>query len=290
MTHPAPADVHALVGAYAIDALDGDERADFEAHLAACGECQAEIASLQEAASSLPATTELRVPAQLRARLLASLGEQDPAPERTAAPAAGAPAAGTTVASTPAATAPVVQPVATHEVPLPAATAFGDDVVVLPKRKVRLAALAVAASIVAAAAVGSTIVDELQHDDPPPAAAPSLADRILAAEDAEEVAITFDDGAKATVVRSSALGRALIVTENMPAPPPDSVYQLWFEDKEEGMVSAGVMPTVSDQTFLLQGRAQDANAVGITVEPAGGSVLPSTQQTVALFEFDPAGA
>lgn len=276
MSSPAPADVHALVGAYAIDALDDAERVEFESHLAGCGDCRAEVASLREAASALPATTEVRAPARLRSLLLASLGEQEAAPERP-------------VAGSPAATTPVAEPVVTHEVPLPAALALGDDVVVLPRRKVRLAALAVAASIIAALGIGSTVVDELQRDDVPEAA-PSLADRILAADDAEEVVVTFDDGAKATVVRSSRLGRALIVTENMPAPPRDSVYQLWFEDKEEGMVSAGVMPTVSDQTFLLQGRAQDANAVGITVEPAGGSVLPSTQKTVALFPFDQAGA
>ncbi len=40
-------DVHALSGAYAVDALDDLERAHFERHLADCADCQAEVASLQ---------------------------------------------------------------------------------------------------------------------------------------------------------------------------------------------------------------------------------------------------
>ena len=33
-------DIHALVGAYAVDALDDVERAAFERHLAECAACQ----------------------------------------------------------------------------------------------------------------------------------------------------------------------------------------------------------------------------------------------------------
>ena len=37
------ADIHGLSGAYAVDALDDVERAEFERHLAQCPECQAEV-------------------------------------------------------------------------------------------------------------------------------------------------------------------------------------------------------------------------------------------------------
>ena len=33
-------DLHSLSGAYALDALDDDERADFEEHLARCATCR----------------------------------------------------------------------------------------------------------------------------------------------------------------------------------------------------------------------------------------------------------
>ena len=36
-------DIHALSGAYAVDAVDDLERAMFERHLAQCGTCRAEV-------------------------------------------------------------------------------------------------------------------------------------------------------------------------------------------------------------------------------------------------------
>ena len=50
-------DIHALSGAYAVDALDDDERAQFEAHLAGCPSCRSEVDSLREAAALLAETT-----------------------------------------------------------------------------------------------------------------------------------------------------------------------------------------------------------------------------------------
>ena len=43
------ADIHGLSGAYAVDALDDVERAEFERHLGQCPECQEEVASLRAA-------------------------------------------------------------------------------------------------------------------------------------------------------------------------------------------------------------------------------------------------
>ena len=45
MTHQELLDSAAL---YALDALDGDERAAFEAHLPGCEECQGEVASYRD--------------------------------------------------------------------------------------------------------------------------------------------------------------------------------------------------------------------------------------------------
>ena len=59
-------DIHALSGAYAIDALDDLERAAFERHLAECSECRAEVDSLREAAGLLAETTAAEPPAGLR--------------------------------------------------------------------------------------------------------------------------------------------------------------------------------------------------------------------------------
>ena len=46
-------DIHALVGAYALDAVDDLERVAFERHLQACESCRAEVDELRETAGSL---------------------------------------------------------------------------------------------------------------------------------------------------------------------------------------------------------------------------------------------
>lgn len=57
--------VHALTGAYALDALDALERAAFEAHLPTCADCRTEVASLLEAAARLGAASAITPPAAL---------------------------------------------------------------------------------------------------------------------------------------------------------------------------------------------------------------------------------
>ena len=73
-------DIHALSGAYAVDALDDIERAQFERHLAECPACRSEVDSLQEAAALLAETTVTTPSAQLRDRVLADIAEVRPLP------------------------------------------------------------------------------------------------------------------------------------------------------------------------------------------------------------------
>jgi anti-sigma-K factor RskA len=73
-------DIHALSGAYAVDALDPDERAEFERHLAGCEACRAEVGSLREAAAALADLTATAPPAGLRDRVLADASVVRPLP------------------------------------------------------------------------------------------------------------------------------------------------------------------------------------------------------------------
>jgi anti-sigma factor RsiW len=59
-------DIHALVGAYALDAVDDLERAAFDRHLRGCGACQAEVTELQETAARLADGTWSVPPPALR--------------------------------------------------------------------------------------------------------------------------------------------------------------------------------------------------------------------------------
>jgi anti-sigma-K factor RskA len=58
-------DIHRLTGAYALDALDVDERALFERHLAACDPCRAEADSFVAATARLAGVLASRVPDEL---------------------------------------------------------------------------------------------------------------------------------------------------------------------------------------------------------------------------------
>jgi anti-sigma-K factor RskA len=73
-------DIHALSGAYAVDALDPDERVEFEKHLADCAICRAEVDSLREAAAGLADLVETPPPAGLRDRVLADVSVVRPLP------------------------------------------------------------------------------------------------------------------------------------------------------------------------------------------------------------------
>lgn len=81
-------EIHALSGAYAIDALDDIERAQFERHLADCVECRAEVDSLREAAALLPETTATAPSDALRERVLAGISTVRPLPPLTVEPPA----------------------------------------------------------------------------------------------------------------------------------------------------------------------------------------------------------
>jgi anti-sigma factor RsiW len=66
-------DLHELVAAYALDALDDDEREAFERHLGTCEQCADELAGLRETAASLAyATPSAPPPPALRERILDS--------------------------------------------------------------------------------------------------------------------------------------------------------------------------------------------------------------------------
>lgn len=73
-------DIHALSGAYAVDALDEFEQLQFERHLAGCAECTAEVASLREAAGLTSVLAAQTPPAHLRDSVLAQIATVRPLP------------------------------------------------------------------------------------------------------------------------------------------------------------------------------------------------------------------
>lgn len=77
-------DIHALTGAYVLDALTELERAEFERHLISCADCLAEVASLSEAVVGLSDLVASGPPERLRDQILAGTRTVRPLPPRLA--------------------------------------------------------------------------------------------------------------------------------------------------------------------------------------------------------------
>ena len=77
-------DVHALAAAYAVDAVDPDERRRFEAHYPDCESCRTEVAGFRETVAHLGASVPAPLPAELKARVLAEVAETRQFPPITA--------------------------------------------------------------------------------------------------------------------------------------------------------------------------------------------------------------
>ncbi|VXA94326.1 anti-sigma factor domain-containing protein [Aeromicrobium sp. 9AM] len=67
-------DVHSLLAPYVLDALDPEERNQFEAHLEQCPDCRTELGGLQATATRLAESQSQAPPAELRQRLLTAIG------------------------------------------------------------------------------------------------------------------------------------------------------------------------------------------------------------------------
>ena len=67
-------DIHDLLGAYCTDALDADERAAFEQHLATCAECRDEAADFREVLAALADAHPVRPPRSLEDAVMAGAG------------------------------------------------------------------------------------------------------------------------------------------------------------------------------------------------------------------------
>lgn len=68
-------DLHALSAAYALDALDADERTEFEAHLAGCLTCQRDVEEFRLVTESLAVATAEVPPSHLRESVMSQIGD-----------------------------------------------------------------------------------------------------------------------------------------------------------------------------------------------------------------------
>ncbi|MGE0819045.1 MAG: anti-sigma factor [Candidatus Nanopelagicales bacterium] len=247
------ADVHALSGAYALDALEPAEAAAFEQHLESCDACREEVRSLREAAGALSFDAEEPPPASLRSSVLAGISQVRPLPPVGAA-------------------AP--QP--------PAAT---DDLAAARARRARmrspwLVGAAAALALLAGGAVVRSVQLGTQLDSVSAQAAEVTA--VLTAPDATTTSASVTTGGRAAVVSSASLGKSVLVTDGMAPAPAGRTYQIWYLSDSGAPASAGFVPEGSSTAVVLSGDLSAATGVGVTVEPAGGSPAPTTTPILAV--------
>ena len=241
-------DIHALSGAYAVDALDDTERAQFELHLAGCPDCRAEVQSFSETAALIAETQTETPPPSLRESVLSGIASTRPLPPQVPAPEA--PVA-------PAAEVATVTPLWRRTGPM-------------------LVAASVALILLGLGVFGFT---SLGNDNGSPTT--DLAGEVLNASDAMRVTEPLPGGGQLTIVRSESLGRAVMLGKDVPPPAAGKTYQVWLQQPGQGMVSAGLMTDATAPT-VLTGDAANATAAAVSVEPAAGSTQP-TSDPIALF-------
>lgn len=88
-------------------------------------------------------------------------------------------------------------------------------------------------------------------------------------------------GGEVAVVESAEEGRAVLVADGLPALSEDEVYQAWFVLPDGSVQSAGLMGP-ADPDIELEGSLEQVTAVALTVEPAGGSELPTSEPLGAV--------
>lgn len=254
-------DIHKLTGAYATDALDDIERARFEQHLTDCRDCRGEVAELREAAARLSVISATTPPESLRRSVLAEISQVRPLPPVVSASEVES-------QDDPPQGGPVDDDV--HDADGPTPITRGRN----RRSRGRWIPMLVAAALALVAGVSAW-----------QPWAPSPVEQVIEAADAEKVLVELDRVGRAEVVRSKSEDRAVIITEDMPPAPEGRVYQLWFMSPEDGTtIPAGLMPEGEDNVVMLEGSAAEATAVGITVEPEGGSEKPSTKP-IAVFDL-----
>lgn len=250
------AELHTLAGPYALGALTAVERAAFEQHLAGCEACTAEVAELTTAASRLADVTAHEPPTSLRDAVLAGITAT---PQVSASPPRHAQPEPEGVAESPA--APLAHRPTTE------------------RALQNWRSWALAASVAAVLGVGVTwAVQEQRLGEAREQVAAMESEQqrveaVLAAGDAVSRTVEATGGGRVTVVVSPSLDDGVVLLAEMPD-PGDENYQLWAITGAEP-ASAGVLDVGATSGTAFLDDIGDADTLGVTLEPAGGSPLPT---------------
>ncbi len=244
-------EIDELLAAYSIGALDSDETRAVNEHLATCRRHDEALAGYVGVAARLPVAVEEREPpAELRARIMSAFESE-----------AGAAAAGTPSPRLPAPPSPST----TLRAGLGEGEGQGGSVVRAirwPRLVFKPAwGLAAAAAVVAAGLVAWGAVT-LTSDG---------------GDGAERFVVT-DPAGRGELVYFEGEARAELELD-LPELPERRVYQAW---RIEGETPESLGVVAGDGATAFEEDVSDADAVAVSVEPAGGSEQPTTQPLLVL--------
>lgn len=259
-------DAHTLVAAYAVHALDEGERADVVEHLGQCDTCRDDLRSFRETATVLAAATAEAPPARMRAAVLAR-----------------------------ARTTPQLPPLRGERPGTDDAVAVATTGGVLPRRgaggvRARTPSrtlFALAASMLTVVALGAGASAVVQSERLGESQRQQAAvQRVLSADDVVTLAAVPQlaegvQGDEVVVLASASQGAALLLPAGLPAAPEGSTWQAWTVTGDRA-TSAGTFDVTSGEAVALEASVAGADAVAVSLEPAGGSESPTTDPVLVL--------
>ncbi|MBC7763042.1 MAG: anti-sigma factor [Candidatus Saccharibacteria bacterium] len=296
-------ELHLLSGAYALNALEGEEKNRFEAYLLTSEELRAEVDSLSDTAVSICLATEpVSPPADLKTRLMAQIAVTPQlAPLPVARPTLTAVSAASPEAnlsqpsslrpSSPQLSSPQLSSTQLSSTQGGAAEDIRTASLGAPSRATARAAarwytrpivILVAAAAAVTLFVGGNILGLSAADESQQQAAAVSA--IVSAKDSQQAKAAVAGGGTATFVWSVGLRQSAVVIDKLPKLAGDKTYELWYIDKGSHATSAGTFSAASSGTTVsvLAGAMSAGDTFGITVEPSGGSKKPTTAPIVAV--------
>ena len=247
---------HTLAGAYAMDALDGRDRARFERHLARCQECAREVSGLHEATARLAAAAAAQPPPALKELLRAETARtRQLPPDIAGSRAASARRLG---------------------VAGPTGSRHGRTrrPGLVPRLGLALAGIAVVAGIAVWAVTGTSRLAG-PHS--------SAIVAVLTAPDVTMISATVRTGGTATVVMSQRERSLVFAAADLRALPASQCYELWLVgpglDRPAGLLP---MPSHGMTGPVIASGLRSGEKLGLTVEPAIGSRHPTTPMLLVV--------
>lgn len=258
-------EIEGLLGVYALDAIEGDEREVVELHLRECPRCRAEVAEHREVAALL-AHSGTSAPEGVWDRIL---GELEPAPPalrmpmmppaaQNAGESAGEPGPDGGAVAGPAESAP------------PANLAARRHAV-----RTRALAVALAAAAVIVAVLGIVSIRQSQRLDQMDSAMREvsldrLATQALTDPRSTNGKLTTDDGRLSAPVVVTGKGEGYLLASKLPQLPKRRIYQLWG-NVSGSIISLGVFDGHTDVVpFRLGASAKRLKGFLVTEEAAPG--------------------